>query len=332
MTATATAIVTTDSRMVVFVDVDVDVDASRPPPRVVAGDRRRAHRRPRRRIFRVSVSGSGSVFAVHLAVPPDALHEDAQSAVHQELEPVAVHDRVVEQIERSFGIFPSSPRGVSIARRRRRNKALFRLEARARLRGAAPRDGHRRRRCRARTAEVLKRETVHGPHGPDQTAVDARETTRDARRAQRRAAQFERRAEGGKRVRDAREPPREHIRTVRARALAGKREKVLGFAPVAPAEVVAGSGDEGSPARPRYGAPFGVFFRVFGVFGVFASARGFVRTRLEPAAGDVRQPHAVRADGALQPQAEPARVARVDDARFGHVHAIVSSPPRDAVD
>ena len=186
------------------------------------------------------------------------------------------------------------------------------IQAHARLHGAAPCDGHRRRRRRARAAEVLERQPVHGAHRPDQPAVDAREAPRHAGGAQRGAPQLERRAEGGQGVRHARQPPRQRLRPVRARPLAAQRQKVLGLSPVTPAEPVAA----GAPARARPGEPRARARP--------RAARGHrVRRALEPAARDVRQPHTVRADGALQPQAEPARVALARARASWHFHLMV---------
>jgi hypothetical protein len=163
----------------VDVDVDVDVgvgDDASEAPRVDAGQRRDAHRRPRDalpgRVFRVR--GSFGVVVVEnkrVAVPRDALHERTQGAIHQELEPVAV-----TRARRVFvrgGVFLVFVRGgvplrvplrarAGLSRRQRvRFLVLLRVvaivQAHARLHGAAPRDGHRRRRRRSRAAEVLER-------------------------------------------------------------------------------------------------------------------------------------------------------------------------------
>ena len=268
-------------------------------PRSSAGRRRAAARRASPATDALPGCGIRSVVVVEnerVAVPRDALHENAQGALHQELEPVAVtRARRVFVVFGFFGVFLRRrarlrvggvpPRALSRRQRVRFLEALRGvaiIQAHARLHGAAPRDGHRRRRRRARAAEVLERQPVHGAHDPTSPRWTARSAVRRRRSARRPAARARRGGGGSLRAPATTPAPPAGPRA----ALAAQRQKAR-----AVPRNSGGTSRRWSPRAPRPGEPRARARP--------RAARGHrVRRALEPAARDVRQPRTVRADGA----------------------------------
>ena len=87
---------------------------------------------------------------------------------------------------------------------------------------------------RSSAAPLRRAHAVHLAHGLDESLVDDAETRLRRGRRQALASEFQRRAEGRDRVRDARQPPREIVEAIRARARAAPPQQIIHVASVRP--------------------------------------------------------------------------------------------------
>ena len=85
---------------------------------------------------------------------------------------------------------------------------------------------------RSRAAPLRRSHAVHLAHGFDESFVDDAETCLGGRRRQALASEFHRRADGRVRVRDARQPPREIVESIRARTRAAPPKQIIHVASV----------------------------------------------------------------------------------------------------